>query len=97
MSLADDYAASLDPRVISQVTAAIYAFAETVDNEVNTTPNHAVRVTLANLIVTGQKALPPLVTHVCCFAHVTGLSTAPTSDTTVNNAVAACWNLWAGA
>jgi hypothetical protein len=93
MALPDNYAASLDPRVISQVTAAIYLEAQTVYTEASPPANHPARAAFATNVVTGKVNLQPLILSACCFASLTAAST----DTTVNNAVAALWNTWAGA
>lgn len=92
MALIDNFAAAQDPRVISQVTSAIYLEAETVYTESGVT-NHAARAVFATKVVTGLQNLTPLILSACAFASLTAAST----DTTVNNAVAALWNLWAGA
>lgn len=92
MALIDDYAAAQDPRVIAQVTAAIYAEAQNVYVETGVT-NHAARAVFATKVVTGQQNFTPLILSACAFASLTSAS----SDTTVNNSVASLWNLWAGA
>lgn len=95
MALADSYAASLDPRVISQVTAAIHQTASTVYAESTGVTGHTTRASFANKIATGQYNggnLQPLILDACAFATLTAAST----DTTVSNAVAALWNEWAG-
>lgn len=93
MAFADSYAASLDPRVISSVTAAIYSQAATVYTEASPPTNHLARATFATNVVTGKLSLSPLILSACAFAQLT----AATADVTVGNAVAALWNTWAGA
>lgn len=92
MALIDNFAAAQDPRVISQVTSAIYLAAENIYVETGVT-NHAARAAFATKVVTGQQSLVPLILSACSFASLTAAST----DVTVNNAVASLWNLWAGA
>lgn len=92
MALIDTFAAAQDPRVISQVTSAIYLQAENVYVETGVT-NHAARAVFATKIVTGLQNLQPLILSACAFATLTAQST----DAAVSNAVAALWNLWAGA
>lgn len=93
MGLIDDYAAAQDPRVIAQVTAAIYAAAENVYTESSTVTNHAGRAAFATKIATGEQNLQPLILSACSFAGLNSTST----DQTVQNAVAALWGLWAQA
>ncbi len=57
-SFQDDYAASLDPRVVAQVTAAIYAQAQNVYTETVTSQTPARKV-FATKVVTGQQQLWP--------------------------------------
>lgn len=90
MANADNYAASLDPRVIAQVTASIYSYIQTVEAEGTGVTNHAARLAFANKVSLGQQNLTPLILAVCSFASVNAAST----DTTVNNSVATLWNLW---
>ena len=92
MSHADDYAASLDPRVISQVTGAIMSYAQNVESEGTGVTGHTNRAGFAEKVVTGEEALQPLILSACCFASLSSIST----DATVNNAVATLWNLWSG-
>jgi hypothetical protein len=93
MALNDLYLAANDPRVVGQVTAAIYQAAATIYTESNPPANHATRATFATKVATGTVSLQPLILSTCAFASLTTSST----DTTVNNAVASLWNLWAGA
>lgn len=93
MALSDSYAAASDPRVISQVTAAIYSTAANVYSETNPPTNHPARAAFATKVVTGQQSLQPLILSACSFASLDAAST----DTTVSNAVAALWNMWADA
>jgi hypothetical protein len=93
MSLQDDYAAAQDPRVVAQVTAAIYAAAANIYSEASTVTNHASRAAFATKIATGQQNLSPLILSAASFAGLTAAST----DTTVSNAVAALWSMWAQA
>lgn len=93
MAHADDYEASLDPRVISQVTAAIYSAAQQIYTEASPPPNHAGRATFANKIMSNQVNLQALIASACCFASLNASST----DTAVNNAVFSLWNTWANA
>lgn len=95
-SLADNYAAAQDPRVIGAVTAAIYAEATNVYNEATTVTGHTTRAAFAHQISQGTVNLNPLILSAVCFASLTALSTGPTSDTNINNAVASLWNQWAG-
>ncbi|MHB1950241.1 MAG: hypothetical protein ACYCQK_02050 [Acidiferrobacteraceae bacterium] len=92
MALIDDYAASLDPRVIAQVTAAIHAAAANVYGEASTVTGHTTRAAFANKVATGQVQLQPLILDACSFASLSAAST----DSTVSNAVSALWNEWAG-
>lgn len=95
MALADAYAASLDPRVQAQVTAAIHLGASTVYNEGTGVTGHTTRAAFAHQISSGQfngGNLQPLILDACSFASLTAAST----DTAANNAVAALWNEWAG-
>jgi len=92
MALADDYAASLDPRVIAQVTAAIYTEAQNVETEGTGVTGHTTRAAFATKVVTGQQNLQPLILSACAFGSLNAAST----DTTVNNTVATLWNLWSG-
>jgi hypothetical protein len=93
MGLADDYAASLDPRVIAQVSAAILAAAQNIYTEASPPANHPARAVLATKVMLGQISLQPLIFTACAFASLTAAST----DITVNNAVATLWNTWAAA
>lgn len=93
MALADLYAASQDPRVIAQVTAAIYQVSANVYSEVNTVAGHATRAAFATKVTTGNQNLSPLILSVCAFASISAAST----DTTVLNAVSALWSQWAQA
>lgn len=93
MAYPDEYAASLDPRIISQVTAAIYSYAATVYTESNPPTNHAARAAFATKVVGGNVNLQPLILSACSFASLAAAST----DVAVGNAVASLWNLWAGA
>lgn len=93
--LADAYSAATHPYVQAQVTAAIYAAAANVYGEAGTVSGHASRAALARNVTTGAQSLIPLVYSVCAFASLASDTT--NSDTTVNNAVAALWNMWAGA
>lgn len=95
MADADNYAASLDPRVIDQVTDAIHNYASTVYGEASTVTGHTTRASFANKIATGQfngGNLQPLILDACSFASLNAAST----DIAVGNAVAALWNEWAG-
>ena len=93
MALIDNIAASQDPRVIAQVTSAIYLAAETVYSELSSVTGHVARAQFASKVTTGQVALQPLIVSACCFASLTSAST----DTTVNNTVATLWQMWANA
>lgn len=97
-SLADSYAASLDPRVIAQVTGAIYAYMQTVESEAITgaitQSIHNSRLLLANKIAIGNQSLQPLILSACTFASLNGMTGLATTDTQASNAVAALWNLW---
>ncbi len=93
MALIDDYAAAQDPRVIAQVTAAIYSIAANVYSEVSTTPGHPSRALFATEVVTGKQQMSPLILSACAFATLTSAST----DTAVTNAVSALWSMWAQA
>lgn len=93
MGLVDDYAASLDPRVVAQVTSAIYQVASNVYSEVSTTPGHATRAAFATQVTTGKQNLQPLILSAVAFASLDAAST----DQTVTNAVSALWNQWAQA
>ncbi len=92
MALLDDYAAAQDPRVIAQVIAGIYAYLETMYAETGVT-NHAARAIFGTKVATGQQNLTPLILTACSFGSLTAAST----DVAVGNAIAALWNLWAGA
>jgi hypothetical protein len=92
MAHADDYAASLDPRVQEQVTAAIYSYAQQVDAENTAVPGHTQRVGFANKVVTGEEQIQPLILSACSFASLNAAST----DSTVNDAVATLWDIWSG-
>jgi hypothetical protein len=92
MALIDDYAASLDPRVVAQVQAAIYQVAQSVYTEGTGVTGHTTRAAFATKIVTGQEQFQPLILSACSFANLSAAST----DTTVTNAVSALWNMWAG-
>lgn len=92
MALIDDYAASLDPRVQAQVTAAIHAQAANVYGEAGTVTGHTTRASFATKVATGIINLQPLILDACSFATLSATST----DTAVSNAVAALWNEWAG-
>lgn len=92
MALVDNWAAAQDPRVIAQLTAAIYGYLQNVESEATATPSHSNRLVLANKIAIGLQPLQPLILSACCFGALSAAST----DTTVNNAVATLWNLWAG-
>jgi hypothetical protein len=92
MALADDFTAANDPRVIAQVTAAIYANLQNIESEAPATNGHANRLVLAKTIALGQQPLQPLIFSAVCFGSLTISST----DTAVSNAVATLWNLWSG-
>ena len=92
MGLSDNYAASLDPRVMQQVTAAIYAELQQIESEASTTPNHAERLKFATQVATGLQNLQPLILSATSFANLTATST----DTTVSDTIATLWNLWSG-
>jgi hypothetical protein len=92
MGFADNFAASKDPRVIDQVTAAIYGYLQTVESEVSTTANHVARLNFANRVALGIQSLDPLILNACCFASLSATST----DQSCSNAVATLWNLWSG-
>lgn len=92
MADADNYAASLDPRVIDTVTSAIHTYAATVYNEGTGVTGHTTRASFANKIANGLVNLQPLILDACSFASLNAAST----DTVVGNAVASLWNEWAG-
>lgn len=92
MALLDSFAATKDPRVVGQVTAAIYLGASNVYSEAGSVTGHVTRAAFATKISTGGQSFDPLIQSACAFASLTSSS----SDTTVNNAVASLWNLWAG-
>ncbi len=93
MALIDNYTSALNPIVQAQVTTALYGYANNVYSEASTVTNHTTRAAFANEVVNGRVALQPLIATACAFASLTDTST----DTTVSNAVAALWNLFAGA
>lgn len=88
MAFADDTAAANDPRVISQVTAAIYTEAE----QIYSTSAVAAQKQFATKVVTGQQNLTPLILSAVSFGSLTSAST----DTSVSNAVATLWPMWSG-
>ena len=91
-SLADSYAASFDPRVIAQLTAAIHQCASNVYGEASTVTGHTTRAAFANKVAIGAVDLQPLILDACSFASLNATS----SDSTAGDAVAALWNEWAG-
>lgn len=59
----------------------------------NTVFNHAVRALFATRVSSGLVSFPDLILSAVAFATLNDSST----DTTVSNAVATLWNMWAGA
>lgn len=82
-----------DGNLIAQVTASIHLAASNVYAEANPPANHAARAAFATKVTTGQQSLGPLIVSAVAF----GSLGAASSDISVNNAVAALWNMWAGA
>jgi len=93
MALVDNYSYANNPIVVAQVTAAIYAAAANVYAESTAVTGHVNRALYATEVVNGRINLQPLIYLVVAFAALTPAST----DTAVNNAVAAQWSLFAGA
>lgn len=89
-SNADNYAASLDPRMQASITAAIYAYAQQIYGT-----GDAGDKAFATKVVSGIVNLQPLIASACSYASLTALSTAPSSDTTINATVATLWPMWA--
>ena len=96
MSLAAEYTAAQDPTFVQRCQMAAIAFAVlTIEGESSNTPNHQNRALYAQRLVANPAAYAgPLAQGVVALNAVSDGSSL--DDTTVQNSVAAIWDIYAG-
>ncbi len=93
MAYIDQWTTAQDPTFQHRVQTAVVTAAQAITNESNTTTNHSNRSALATQVARNPE------TYAALFAKLIvqdATITTGSTDTSIFNAVSACWNCMAG-
>jgi hypothetical protein len=91
-SLASQFSESQNPATQARVSMSMSKTAQDVASENASTPNHAMRVSLATRVANSPQMLVVPFTGMICAQGITSLS----SDTDISNMISAVWDTMAG-